>query len=118
MPFGSFELQMSVPSVSAECPWPTLTAATLTMEQKFWLADRINNGVDTAVNLSKQYELPRRLLYRLASRSRKGKVLKGSNGRPQALDTHALVAIREYIRLRGLDTTKEDILAEIAREYR
>ncbi|KAJ1441043.1 hypothetical protein B484DRAFT_415315 [Ochromonadaceae sp. CCMP2298] len=74
---------MSVPSVSAECPWPTLTAATLTMEQKFWLADRINNGVDTA-----------------------------------ALDTHALIAIREYIQIRGLDTTKEDILAEIAREYR
>jgi hypothetical protein len=121
MDMSSTSLSVSAPVLTlaqpVECPWPALTAETLTMEQKFWLADRINNGEDTAANLSKQYGLPRRLLYRLAARSRRGKVLKGSNGRPQALDTTALVAIRQYIRIRGVETTKEDILAEISREY-
>jgi len=56
------------------------------MEQKFWLTDAVIEGRSTAGELAKQFSLPRRLLHRLVSHARKNTTMKGSNGRPTALD--------------------------------
>ncbi|KAJ1428897.1 hypothetical protein B484DRAFT_449631 [Ochromonadaceae sp. CCMP2298] len=102
-----------------ECPWTSLTADALTEEQMFWLVDTITSKVSTAAELSKQLGLKPRLLYKLKSSMRQGKVVKCSNGRPKALDKAALGRIKATISSSAASggITNDEIKATIAEEY-
>jgi hypothetical protein len=91
------------------------------MEQKFWITDAVIAKRSTAGELAKQLSLPRRLLHRLVSHARKDKVMKGSNGRPSALDVDAHAQIQHHIQQRtrcGGQISADEISAMISSKAR
>jgi hypothetical protein len=67
------------------------------MDQTFWLTDAVIAKRSTAGELAKQFSIPRNTLHRLVSHARKNKVMKGSDGRPGALDAESQADIKHNI---------------------
>lgn len=73
---------LSTEDSDAGRPRSAIVAKLLTVEQKLWLADQVNDKKQSAQELATQYCLRAKFIYTLAKRRREGVVIHQHSGRP------------------------------------